>query len=113
MPFPYIFPGMYSRISAAGGPVLANVAANHPNTGALHVLDPTGSTHNHAPLEEGDSLAIPSGAANSLSTWWGFPDLARKTMFLNGPTTTTTAARGDSWTDPILRTNVGSSGGPP
>jgi hypothetical protein len=74
--FPYIFPGMYSKPETASldGQLATPV-------GWLHALDTTtvngvatanGSIFNHAPVEFGDSLPVPS-AANQLQTWWGFP----------------------------------------
>jgi prepilin-type N-terminal cleavage/methylation domain-containing protein len=61
MPFPYIFPGMYSRAA------ITNLV-----DGPLHSLDQTGVSFNHAPLEIGDSLPVPINA-NQHQTWWGFP----------------------------------------
>jgi prepilin-type N-terminal cleavage/methylation domain-containing protein len=89
MPFPFIFPGMFSRL--AGGAAAA-VPTNYPAIGAINPLDPSGLTFNHAPLVTGDSIAVPSGAPLSLETWWGFPTW-RETM-------------SPFWTDPILRTNL-------
>lgn len=77
MPFPYVFPGMYSKADVLGGI-------------QIHSLDPTGTTFNQGPLELGDSLPIPT-AANQLQTWWGFPTW-RETMSPN-------------WLDPIRPVN--------
>lgn len=65
MPFPYLFPGMYSQADPSGA-------------GLIHAVDPTGATFNQGPLELGDSLAIPS-TTKQLQTWWGFPTW-RETM---------------------------------
>jgi len=62
MPFPYLFPGMYSKS--------VTLAATD---GALHMpnasITAAGTYFNHSPLEFGDSLPTP----NFLQTWWGFP----------------------------------------
>jgi hypothetical protein len=63
-PFPYIYPGAYSQ------PDPTALTATSP--GWIHVLDPTGNTFNHAPLDTGDSLPGPTTAAQ-FQTWWGFP----------------------------------------
>ncbi len=83
LPFPYIFPGAYSK------PMLGTAAL--PQNGWIHSLDQTNNTFNHAPLDLGDTIAIPS-AANQLQTWWGFPTW-RETMH-------------PFWTDPIGRTST-------
>lgn len=91
--FPFIFPGMYSKPEAASLDI--NQTAG---PGWLHALDtgtvagaiPPGSTNvifNHAPVEYGDSLPVPT-AASQLQTWWGFPTF-RETASIN-------------WHDPVF-----------
>lgn len=65
MPFPFLFPGMYSQADPLGA-------------GLIHSVDPTGATFNHCPLDFGDSLPIPT-KATQYQTWWGFPTW-RETM---------------------------------
>ncbi|MBX6314188.1 MAG: prepilin-type N-terminal cleavage/methylation domain-containing protein, partial [Isosphaeraceae bacterium] len=95
--FPFLYPGAYSNADSG---TLAY--------GALHTLDPTqsmtvrntnpllncfyasGRPFNHAPVDPGDSLPIPTTAAQS-QTWWGFPTW-RETMSPN-------------WIDPIYQLN--------
>jgi prepilin-type N-terminal cleavage/methylation domain-containing protein len=99
MPFPFLFPGAYSKLAGTAG-LSAWVAANHPSTGALHSMDPvtaaadlTGASTNHSPLLTGDSLPAPNIAnPNSLQTWWGFPTW-RETM-------------NQFWTDPVVSLGV-------
>lgn len=76
--FPFIYPGMYS-------------VADRFNTayGWVHHL----YTANHAPLETGDNLGVPS--STQYQTWWGFPTW-RETM----AGSSTSPAR-PGWTDPI------------
>jgi hypothetical protein len=80
MAFPYIFPGMYSF------PPPPAVAG-----GSIHGMPIIGGGLNHAPLELGDSLPVPT-QPNQLQTWWGFPTW-RETM---------TAA----WADPVWTLNA-------
>jgi prepilin-type N-terminal cleavage/methylation domain-containing protein len=89
MPFPYLFPGAYSKLPSGSA---AFVAANHPAAGAVHSLDPTGGSLNHSPLLNGDSLAIPNLTnATALQTWWGYPTWRETTS--------------QFWTDPVIRLN--------
>ena len=61
--FPYIFPGSFSAPDSTSGAL-----------GWLHGMPVTAGVVNHAPLDTGDSLAIPDGTqASQLQTWWGFP----------------------------------------
>jgi type II secretory pathway component PulJ len=85
-PFPYIFPGAYSR------PEQKDIRAVQ-NLGWIHSPDPLGSTFNHAPLDIGDSLPPPDAAHNGTpQTWWGFPTW-RETLSSN-------------WTDPAWQPNA-------
>lgn len=80
LPFPYVFPGAYSK------PDPASVGSVQ---GWVHSLDPSATpTFNHAPLELGDSLAVPGTGGEQ--TLWVFPTW-RETMDAD-------------WTDPTPRT---------
>ncbi len=83
MPFPFVFPGAYSRP--------APETLNSPY-GWLHALDPSGKTHNHSPIDLGDTLPVPA-SSSQFQTWWGFPTWRE-----------TTSPR---WLDPIARVNNG------
>ena len=74
-PFPFIFPGAYSR------PALETVNSVQ---GWIHGLDPSVNsnalTNNHAPLEQGESAGVnPPGDSDTAAagiqsqTWWGLP----------------------------------------
>jgi prepilin-type N-terminal cleavage/methylation domain-containing protein len=78
--FPFMYPAMYSQAEASS---LDSNAS--PPVGLMHALDTrliggttaqsgntTGAYLNHAPLEFGDSLPIPT-ATQQRTTWWGFP----------------------------------------
>jgi type II secretory pathway component PulJ len=85
MPFPYIFPGAYSKPA----PGSFNSAR-----GWIHGLDPADAavdptTDNQAPLESGDSAPRPGG----LQTWWGFPTW-RETSTPTGPIRSARRRRG-------------------
>ncbi len=76
--FPFLFPGMYSKPEAASldsgafGPV-GNLHALDINTVAGAIPpNSTGVIFNHAPVEFGDSLPVPTGVTQQ-QTWWGFP----------------------------------------
>jgi len=84
MPFPFLFPSRYSfQPPAVAG-------------GSVHVLDPSGITHNHAPIDVGDSLPIPINPATQFQTWWGLPTW-RETMSA-------------AWADPVFTVNVDGTG---
>jgi prepilin-type N-terminal cleavage/methylation domain-containing protein len=93
MAFPYVFRGAYSvgdratpQISVHGLAPNGTVVGTTP---AAPAAPPFPYRPNHAPLIQGDNLAIPS--ATQLQTWWGFP--TKREMM---------AA---AWTDPIKRIN--------
>lgn len=86
LPFPYLFPGMYSQPSP--------IASVPYKGGAVHSLDPTGQTYNHAPLASGDSLLVPS-ASSQAQTWWGFPTWRETVEF----------TKLGGWQDPVWRIN--------
>lgn len=76
--FPFLFPWMYSKPEAASldtgtfGPV-GNLHAL--DTGTIAGAIPPNATNvifNHAPVEIGDSLPVPT-LATQRQTWWGFP----------------------------------------
>ena len=106
MPFPYIFPGMYSQPETIAPYSLA--------AGWIHSLDPSHTTYlmpnpytgvapnlfngNHAPLITGDVAAwtpSPVIANGQCQTWWGFPTW-RETLSPN-------------WKDPVLGLNFATS----
>ena len=94
MPFPFIFPGMYSKpdpYSAANGlgwihSVNPGTATAAPNLAALMAM-------NHAPIDLGDSLPFPPSADSQ--TWWGFPTWRETLLTL--------------WNDPYTRVNLTST----
>lgn len=76
--FPFVYPNAYSQ---PGDP-----------RGAIHSLDPSGSSYNHNPIDRGDSLPTPDlTLPNVYQTWWGFPTY-RETA-------------SPFWLDPIKRLN--------
>jgi len=94
MPFPYLYPYAYSKADSLTA------------LGQLHSLDPTNTnptlpnpasplTYNHAPLDTGDSLAVPT-TANQLQSWFGFPTW-KETM-------------SPFWTDPVVALNTNPAG---
>jgi prepilin-type N-terminal cleavage/methylation domain-containing protein len=67
MPFPFLFPHSYS----ANG---IDPTASILGLGLLHSVDASNQTHNHAPLEFGDSLPVPTPPQSGpYQSWWGFP----------------------------------------
>ncbi len=91
LPFPFIFPGMYSRPdpnSVANG--LGWIHSIDPDTASSQSFLTSLLTLNHSPLDLGDSL-LPPQSGNDCQTWWGFPTW-RETL-------------SPSWTDPYWRIN--------
>lgn len=92
LPFPFAFPNAYSM-----GDPSTNTAASP--AGAIHSLDATVDTRlgsfqnppfNHAPVDQGDNLPIPTTGAQA-QTWWGLPT-KKETL-------------SPRWTDPVKRIN--------
>ncbi|MDX2037389.1 MAG: type II secretion system protein [Isosphaeraceae bacterium] len=77
--FPYVNPALYTkpdrtRIATANGNI------DNYTLGWIHSPDPSGLTFNHAPLSEGDTLAVPTdGNAQQRQQWFGYPTW-RETM---------------------------------
>lgn len=83
MPFPYIYPGAYSR--PAPESINSGQGWVHSLDPSINPADPT--INNQSPLESGDSIASPGG----LQTCWMFPTW-RETMSPN-------------WSDPNFKVN--------
>jgi len=102
MPFPFIFPGMYSKpdpysvANGLGWIHSVNPATTVPDygTGAVTTLGKLPNI-NHAPIDIGDSLPYP--ATSQAETWWGFPTW-RDTPAPSSSLTT-------PWNDPYTRLN--------
>lgn len=93
--FPYVFPVAYSKptLTAGVGPTTpGSIHGLYPQGIIVGTTSPASPPYlpNHAPLESGDSLVVPSSAAET-QTWWGFPTW-RETL-------------SRTWTDPVKRIN--------
>jgi prepilin-type N-terminal cleavage/methylation domain-containing protein len=87
MAFPYVYPHAYSASGA--DPTTAAL-------GPIHSVDASNQTHNHAPLEFGDSLPVPVAA--NYQSWWGFPTWKETMAF--------------RWSDPVWQVNGHTSQSP-
>lgn len=77
--FPFVFPGMYSHPPQAASVTSTVLGPGSIHNGPLVGDDTPGYTgtiaYNHSPLDVGDTLPIPTVAAENY-TWWGFPTWA-------------------------------------
>lgn len=94
MPFPFIFPGAYSKPELADPALLGWI--HSPTSEPSVPFTASGADAlaylrrlNHAPLDQGDNLPRPS--PDAYQTWWGFPTW-RETLSA-------------FWTDPTLQVN--------